>query len=106
MPLFPYKLHQLLDEVDESDELKQIVSWLPGGEAFKLYSADLFEEKVLKTYFPRQSRVKSFLRQLQYYGFENFGEGVFSHPKFRRGKSFRSHFVHSKKNCNTPDSLD
>jgi hypothetical protein len=86
MPIFPYKLHGLLDDVEENEELSAIISWLPDGKSFKLHSPSLFEESLLKKYFPRQTRLRSFMRQLQYYGFDNFGNGLFSHPRFLKGQ--------------------
>eukprot|EP00980_Cylindrotheca_fusiformis_P011064 scaffold2551_cov113-Cylindrotheca_fusiformis.AAC.3 len=86
MPSFPYTLHQLLEEVEENAELSAIISWLPDGKSFRMHSPPLFEKMLLQTYYPRQSQLKSFMRQLQYYGFDNFGDGLFSHPKFQRGQ--------------------
>jgi hypothetical protein len=86
MPIFPYKLHGLLDDVEENEELSAIISWLPDGKSFRLHSPSLFEEKLLRKYFPRQNQLKSFMRQLQYYGFDNFGDGLFSHPRFLKGQ--------------------
>ena len=86
MVAFPYKLHQLLEAVENDNEVSAIISWLPEGTSFRVYSYAEFEKKLLKKYFPRQTQVKSFKRQLQYYDFENFGDGFFSHPCFRRGR--------------------
>jgi hypothetical protein len=86
MPIFPYKLHGLLDDVEENEELSAIISWLPDGKSFRLHSPSLFEKKLLRKYFPRQNQLKSFMRQLQYYGFDNFGDGLFSHPRFLKGQ--------------------
>ena len=86
MPNFPYKLHKLLERVEEDEELKSIISWLPDGKTFKLHSQEGFEQRLLREYFPRQTQIKSFMRQLQYYDFENFGDGIFRHPCFVRGQ--------------------
>ncbi|KAL3936035.1 MAG: hypothetical protein SGBAC_008565 [Bacillariaceae sp.] len=85
MVAFPYKLHQLLEAVENDKELSAIISWLPEGTSFRVHSYAEFEKNLLKKYFPRQTQVKSFKRQLQYYDFENFGDGLFSHPCFKRG---------------------
>ncbi|CAJ1959522.1 unnamed protein product [Cylindrotheca closterium] len=85
MPAFPYKLHELLDDVNDDAELSAIISWLPEGTSFRIHSYEQFEKRLLKQYFPRQTQIKSFMRQLQYYDFENFGGGLFSHPCFKRG---------------------
>ncbi|KAL3935633.1 MAG: hypothetical protein SGBAC_008889, partial [Bacillariaceae sp.] len=86
MSNFPYKLHELLERVEEDEELRSIISWLPDGNTFKIHSQEAFEQRLLKKYFPRQSQVKSFKRQLQYYDFDNFGEGIFRHRCFVRGQ--------------------
>ncbi|CAJ1959521.1 unnamed protein product [Cylindrotheca closterium] len=86
MPAFPYKLHTLLEDVTADEELSTIISWLPDGKSFRIHSQEEFERRVLKDYFPRQKQVKSFMRQLQYYDFENFGDGLFCHRCFRRGQ--------------------
>lgn len=86
MPLFPYTLHELLDDVEDDEELSAIISWLPDGKSFRLHNPILFEKRLLQKYFPRQSQLKSFMRQLQYYGFDNFGDGLFSHPRFLKGQ--------------------
>jgi hypothetical protein len=83
---FPSKLHKLLEEAEEDSELSRNISWLPNGMCFKLHSPESFEKKVMKKYFPRSSRVTSFLRQLQYYGFGNHGNMLFSHPSFIRDR--------------------
>jgi HSF-type DNA-binding len=60
--LFPAKLRGLLDDaVVEGNE--HLISWLPGGNAFKIHDPDLLAERVLKRYF-RQNSFKSFTRQL------------------------------------------
>mmetsp|Transcript_26801 Transcript_26801/g.65162 ORF Transcript_26801/g.65162 Transcript_26801/m.65162 type:complete len:304 (-) Transcript_26801:102-1013(-) len=84
-PAFPYKLQQLLEAVENDKELSAIISWLPRGTSFQIHSYEEFEKKLLKQYFPRQTQIKSFKRQLQYYDFENYGDGLFGHPCFRKG---------------------
>lgn len=86
MSLFPYKLHKLLTEIDSNCHLSSIVSWMPSGKAFQIHQPELFEELLLHKYFPRQSQMKSFKRQLQYYGFHNLGDCIFVHPHFLRGQ--------------------
>jgi hypothetical protein len=86
MSLFPYKLHQLLTDIDANYPLSSIVSWLPSGKAFQIHQPELFEDILLHKYFPRQTQMKSFKRQLQYYGFDNLGDYVFAHPHFLQGQ--------------------
>jgi hypothetical protein len=86
MSLFPYKLHQLLTDIDANYPLSSIVSWLPSGKAFQIHQPELFEDILLHKYFPRQTQMKSFKRQLQYYGFDNLGDCIFAHPHFLQGQ--------------------
>jgi len=82
MPLFPYKLHELLTEMQANTHLSSIISWTHSGNAFKIHEPVLFEEILLQKYFPRQTRINSFKRQLLYYGFDNLGDCIFAHPCF------------------------
>jgi hypothetical protein len=59
---FPWKLHQLLEDV-ELDGNEHIVSWLPDGKAFKVHKPNGFCGKVMAKYF-RQTKSKSFTRQV------------------------------------------
>ena len=86
MPLFPYKLHELLTEMQSNAHLSSIISWVSQGNAFKIHEPELFEEVLLKKYFPRQTKINSFKRQLLYYGFDNLGDCMFAHPCFLKDK--------------------
>ena len=83
---FPYKLFQLLEDASEKGN-EDIVSWLPHGKAFKVYNQDLFEAQIMKKYF-RQSKYRSFVRQLYHYHFGriDYGadKGAYFHPNFQR----------------------
>ena len=86
---FPWKLHEMLDLVEKRGQ-DTIVSWLPGGRAFRVHMPDLFVEKVMKLCF-NQTKYKSFQRQLNLWGFERktkeCGEkGAYFHPLFLRGR--------------------
>ncbi|CAJ1933075.1 unnamed protein product [Cylindrotheca closterium] len=86
MPLFPYKLNELLTEMQSNARLSPIISWTHSGNAFKIHEPLLFEEILLQKYFPRQTQINSFKRQLLYYGFDNLGNGIFAHPCFLKDK--------------------
>lgn len=86
MTLFPYKLHELLGEMQANAHLSSIISWMPSGNAFKIHQPELFEVVLLQKYFPRQTQINSFKRQLLYYGFDNLGDGIFAHPCFLKDK--------------------
>eukprot|EP00529_Nitzschia_sp_RCC80_P021131 CAMPEP_0113509752 /NCGR_PEP_ID=MMETSP0014_2-20120614/37749_1 /TAXON_ID=2857 /ORGANISM="Nitzschia sp." /LENGTH=398 /DNA_ID=CAMNT_0000405615 /DNA_START=1569 /DNA_END=2765 /DNA_ORIENTATION=+ /assembly_acc=CAM_ASM_000159 len=102
---FPWKLQQLLDDVDQSVQQQQsslslqgsvgpspkwddVVSWMPDGKAFRVHQPDVFAETIMRRYF-KMSKYTSFTRQLYIYGFSKIEGGVchgaFHHPKFVRG---------------------
>lgn len=70
---FPEKLHRLLLEV-ESAERSDIISFVSSGRAFQIHKADKFFKDIVPLYF-RQSRLSSFKRQLNLYGFELINTG-------------------------------
>jgi len=82
---FPMKLYQLL----ESTEHCASISWLPHGRGFILKKPQEFLEKVMPRYF-RQSKLTSFQRQLNLYGFHRLTTGAdkggYYHERFLRGK--------------------
>jgi hypothetical protein len=59
---FPWKLHKLLEDA-ETRGITHVVSWLPGGEAFKVHNPAEFYQKIMTQYF-KQTRYKSFTRQV------------------------------------------
>ena len=60
---FPVKLHRLLNTAHE-EGLEWIVSWLPNGNGFKVHKPQEFVESVLPRFFTKQTKYKSFQRQL------------------------------------------
>lgn len=84
---FPWKLHEMLDGV-EARRAEHVVSWLPDGISFKVHDLDKFVLHVLPRYF-RQTKYKSFQRQLNMWGFERIldgpGAGGYGHPHLLRG---------------------
>jgi len=87
---FPVKLHSVLDQV-EADGLAHIVSWQPHGRCFVIHQPKEFVELVMPKYF-RQSKLTSFQRQLNLYGFSRLTRGPdatgYYHELFLRGKVF------------------
>jgi hypothetical protein len=73
-PTFPRILHQLLGEASIKD-FEHIVSWLPCGRIFRVHDIKAFEKITLCTYF-NQTRYRSFLRQLNMYGFKRVPIGI------------------------------
>jgi len=73
--LFPRRLYLLLEEMsNESNE--DIVSWMPHGGGFIIYDRETFESDLLPKYF-RQTKMRSFQRQLNIYGFERITNGLY-----------------------------
>ncbi|KAG7347584.1 HSF-type DNA-binding protein [Nitzschia inconspicua] len=82
--LFPWKLHEmLLNAITEHKE--SIVSWLPEGKAFKVHNVPEFVRDILPMYF-KQTKYKSFQRQLNLWNFERLTsgphKGAYFHPQF------------------------
>eukprot|EP00980_Cylindrotheca_fusiformis_P014689 scaffold4001_cov94-Cylindrotheca_fusiformis.AAC.7 len=92
---FPFRLHQMIEEASTDEVESTIISWTPSGESFKIHDRDAFSDRILPKHLPNQNKYKSFKRQLQYYGFVNFGSQHYGHPSFRRGqKSLLSQIEH------------
>lgn len=87
---FPLKLHAMLDQI-EADGLGHVISWQPHGRAFLVHKPQEFVSHVMPTYF-RQTKLTSFQRQLNLYGFCRLTRGSdnrgYYHELFLRGKPF------------------
>jgi hypothetical protein len=87
---FPLKLHRLLDIV-RNNGYDSIISWQIHGRAFKIHKADEFSNAIMPFYF-RQTKLASFRRQLNIYGFlritQGLDKGAYYHECFLRGKYF------------------
>lgn len=86
---FPLVLHNLLTFVEEQG-LSCIVSWQPHGRAFSVHDTKAFVEQVMPTFF-RQSKISSFQRQLNLYGFcrltgQGPDRGAYYNEFFLRGR--------------------
>jgi hypothetical protein len=84
---FPEKLYRLLAEA-EKDGNDRIISFTPDGRAFKIHNRQAFIKEVSPKYF-RHAKVTSFVRQLNFYGFQKLldgpNRGAFINPPFIRG---------------------
>ncbi len=87
---FPIKLQHMLLMVEELG-LTHIVSWKPHGRAFEVKDVHLFVTFILPRFF-KQTKITSFQRQLNLYGFQRMFYGVDAgssyHQYFLRGKPF------------------
>jgi len=95
---FPMRLYDMLDRV-EQEGFGHIVSWQPHGRCFVVHRADDFE-KLLPKYF-KLSKIPSFQRQLNLYGFLRLtagkDRGGYYHECFLRGKPFLMERLHRAK---------
>lgn len=85
---FPEKLHRMLTEVEISGKA-HIISFVDEGRAFAIHKPNQFFKEIVPLYF-RQSRLSSFKRQLNLYGFELISNGpsrgAYFHELFQRDK--------------------
>ena len=84
---FPSKLHALLEE----NKFEDIISWQPHGRCFLLHKPQEFVRVVMSKYF-NQSKITSFQRQLNLYGFTRIlsagpDKGGYYHELFLRGNN-------------------
>lgn len=90
---FAWKLYEMLETVHKNKVDTDIVSWVDDGKAFKVHDLKRFVDEIVPTYF-KQSKYKSFQRQLYFYGFtresssgkEGHTPGSYRHPRFVRGQ--------------------
>lgn len=85
---FPMKLFQILEDVERIG-CEWIVSWSADGNSFRVHNNKAFVQRVMPQYF-RQTRYKSFQRQLHLYGFSRLTSGKekgdYSHPQFMKNR--------------------
>ena len=88
---FPWALHKMLDD-SELFGFSHIVSWSPDGTCFKVHDKNAFMQLIIHKYF-RQTKYKSFQRQLHIYGFSRITKG-----KKNRGMRCHELFIRNKVN--------
>lgn len=104
-PVFPKRLYDMLENA-ERDGYSHIISWMPDGKSFKIHadgSQDEEDEKAIVEILKRtfnQTRFKSFLRQLQLYGFERTYKGP------RRGECKHEMFVRGRRDLLHKKSIE
>jgi hypothetical protein len=69
---FPWKLHELLEETGKGHST--VVSWLPGGKAFKVHKKEYFCDQLMPAFF-NSSKYKTFQRSLNLWGFKSVSRG-------------------------------
>jgi hypothetical protein len=70
---FPRKLHALLEEAEEKG-FQDLICWQSGGKSFKVLNSGNFAKTIMPEYF-KQTKYKSFQRQLNLYGFQRIHHG-------------------------------
>lgn len=87
---FPMKLHDLLENAGKNG-LSDIISWCPHGRCFVVHNSREFVQSVMPKWF-RQTKLTSFQRQLNLYGFcrltRGRDSGAYYHELFLRGRPF------------------
>jgi hypothetical protein len=84
---FVWKLYEMLESVENMND-EHIVSWVESGRAFKVHKLEEFVQNIVPIYF-KQSKYKSFQRQLNFYDFTRItsgpNSGAYYHPEFLKG---------------------
>lgn len=95
---FPIKLHAMLVGV-KREGLEDVCSWQPHGRCFVVRKPQEFVE-LLPRYF-KLTKLASFQRQLNLYGFQRLtrgkDRGAYYHELFLRGKPFLAHHIERMK---------
>jgi hypothetical protein len=71
---FPWRLHEMLEEMENSLEESKIVSWFPDGKTFRVHDPLGFTKRIIPSWF-KHTCYKSFQRQLHLYGFRRIQKG-------------------------------
>ena len=82
---FPWKLHEML-HLAEKNRKTDVISWLPGGNGFKVHNKIQFCSEIMPGYFASQ-KYKTFQRSLNLWGFESVAKGP------ERGACYHQYFV-------------
>ena len=101
---FPYKLFRMLENAERQGQ-EAIVSFAKEGRAFIIHKPEEFVGKIMPHYFTT-SRMTSFQRQLNLYGFRRIADGpdkgAYYHKYFIRGRRKLCKKIKRKKNHPKP----
>jgi hypothetical protein len=96
---FPWKLHDMLQEAQKLGK-QAIVSFQSHGKAFRVHNKELFSVEIMPLFF-KQSKYKSFQRQLHLWGFKRIlegpDEGAYYHEAFLKGRPNLCHYMTRQK---------
>jgi hypothetical protein len=85
---FPRKLHRMLLTA-ETEGRHDVISFLSHGRAFTIHKPRRFAEEIMPRFF-KQSKISSFHRQLNLYGFKRVTQGpdvgAYYHEMFLKGR--------------------
>jgi hypothetical protein len=94
IPEFIVKLYSILEvlcPLTQKNEYHEIISWSPNNREVIIRDQKALESEVLPIFF-RHSKIDSFIRQLNMYGFRKVAKGTcevnaicFKNDNFRRG---------------------
>lgn len=83
---FPTRLFAMLEE-SQKRGFDDVIAWQPGGESFRVFKPERFAAEIASDFFALR-KYKSFLRQLNIYGFQRIhhgpNKGGYCHPLFKR----------------------
>ncbi|KAL7524044.1 hypothetical protein ACHAXR_001641 [Thalassiosira sp. AJA248-18] len=88
---FPFKLYAMLKHATNSS-YSSVVSWKQDGRSFIIHDTDRFMRHVVPIYF-KQTKFRSFTRQLNLWGFQNLLQNEWMHLNFVRGNIDELHFI-------------
>lgn len=102
---FPVRLHRVLEHadnpIDGRETYAHIMSWQPHGRCFVVHQPQEFITQIMPRFFPHITKLASFQRQLNLYGFQRITHGIdrraYYHERFLRGKEFLAHGVNRTK---------
>lgn len=101
---FPYKVYRMLSQVEKKG-WTDIVSFNEDGKGFKIHKQTEFAADIMPEHFV-STRLSSFQRQLNLYGFTRISEGPnkggYYHKYFRRGQATLCRKIKRKKTPSKP----
>lgn len=93
---FPHKLHDILERNEVDGVFSHIISWQEHGKCFRIHDQQEFVNVIMMKFF-NQTKMASFQRQLNLYGFKRLykgrDRGCYYHRLFVRGQSELCHQI-------------
>ena len=87
---FPWILYNMLERSDDI-HMSDIIGFQPHGRCIKIHNRNRFQQEILPRFFPKQSNIASFQRQLSLYGFlrmvkDGPDQNSYYHEMFLQGR--------------------